>query len=254
VVEAAAVCAGASAGMALMAAAALTRGDPARVDQLPLTEEYGIPNEFIVQSSHVVSYEQAWMLPGARVVVVGSHSEDNAIPDGGFAAEDCRCTEAELEAAIRPGKTAALLFAAEYGCSLDLPTVARIARKHGLPVLVDSASQLPPKTNLTKYLEQGATLCCYKGGGAIRGPQSSGLVLGSAKWVGFARQNAFPNRAIGRAMKICKEEIVRRKSCLHHLLDNAYKLCCETPLDDVATHAVFSSIARNWRTRLSRQA
>ena len=44
------------------------------------------------------------------------------------------------------------------GCSLDLPTVVEIAERHGLPVLVDSASQLPPKTNLTKYLEQGATL------------------------------------------------------------------------------------------------
>lgn len=205
VVEAVCVCAGASAGMALMAAAALSKDHPERIDQLPLTEEHSIPNEFVVQSSHVVSYEQAWLIPGARAVVVGTHSTDNAIPDGGFAAEDCCCTETELEAAIRPGKTAALLFAAEYGCSLDLPTIAKIGRKHNLPVLVDSASQLPPKVNLTKYLEQGATLCCYKGGGAIRGPQSSGLILGSADWVAECRANAFPNRAIGRAMKICKE-------------------------------------------------
>ena len=208
VVEAACVCAGASAGMALMAAAALSKGHPERIDQLPLTAENGIPHEFVVQSSHVVSYEQAWLIPGARVVVAGTHNTANAIPDGGFAAEDCYCTEEEFESLIHPGKTAALLFAAEYGCSLDLPTVVRIAQKYSLPVLVDSASQLPPKVNLTKYLEQGATLCCYKGGGAIRGPQSSGLILGSAEWVAECRANAFPNRAIGRAMKICKEGTV----------------------------------------------
>eukprot|EP01044_Picomonas_judraskeda_P031983 COSAG03_NODE_12175_length_558_cov_0.762527_1_plen_67_part_10 len=41
-VEAACVCAGASAGMALMSAAALTKGHPERIDQLPLTAENGI--------------------------------------------------------------------------------------------------------------------------------------------------------------------------------------------------------------------
>lgn len=102
-----------------------------------------------------------------------------------------------------------MLFAGEYGCSLDLPTVARIAKKYDVPVLVDSASQLPPRANLTKYLEQGATLACFKGGGAIRGPQSTGLVLGSSKAaIEACRLNNFPNRAIGRPMKVCKEEIV----------------------------------------------
>ena len=57
-----------------------------------------------------------------------------------------------------------------------------------IQVLVDSASCLPPKTNLLKYLQQGATLVCFKGGGAIRGPQSSGLVLGSKVWVDWCRQ------------------------------------------------------------------
>ena len=150
--------------MTLMSAAALSRGEPDLVARLPLTE--GIPHELVVQSSHQVSYDQAWMLPGARCVIVGSHVEGNEIPDGGFAAEDCSCTEAEFEAAINE-RTAGVLFAAEYGCSLDLPTVARIAKRHGIPVLVDSASQLPPRTNLLKYLQQGATLCCYKGGGAV---------------------------------------------------------------------------------------
>ena len=50
--------------------------------------------------------------------------------------------------------------------------------------------------------------CCFKGGGAIRGPQSSGLVLGKESWVAACRDNAFPNRAVGRPMKVCKEEIV----------------------------------------------
>ena len=80
----------------------------------------------------------------------------------------------------------------------------------------------------------GGCRCCFKGGGAIRGPQSSGLVLGKESWVAACRDNAFPNRAVrlpiignrisaafskdprqellrgqvGRPMKVCKEEIV----------------------------------------------
>ena len=42
----------------------------------------------------------------------------------------------------------------------------------------------------------GGCRCCFKGGGAIRGPQSSGLVLGKESWVAACRDNAFPNRAV----------------------------------------------------------
>ena len=105
-----------------------------------------------------------------------------------------------------PGRTAGLLYLAEKGGpgALSLPAVAAIAARHGLPVLCDAASVLPPKARLWKYLDEGADLVCFKGGGGIRGPQSTGLVLGGARWVAEARANAFPNQAVLRAAKVCR--------------------------------------------------
>lgn len=117
VVQGAAVCAGASAGMTLMSAAALSHrdaahgADPDIVAQLPLTD--GIPHELVVQASHQVAYDAAWMIPGARLVPVGRmRRTDRPVPDGGYLAEDCDCTAEEFEAAITDD-TAAVLFAAE---------------------------------------------------------------------------------------------------------------------------------------------
>ena len=117
VVQGAAVCAGASAGMTLMSAAALSHrdaahgADPDIVAQLPLTD--GIPHELVVQTSHQVAYDAAWMIPGARLVPVGRmRRTDRPVPDGGYLAEDCDCTAEEFEAAITDD-TAAVLFAAE---------------------------------------------------------------------------------------------------------------------------------------------
>ena len=190
--EAAAVCAGAATGMAIMAAAALTCGDasPARRAALPRTD--GFASELVVQRSHSINYDQSWEITGGSLV---------------FAGAAAGCTAVELEACVHPGRTAALLFLAEKPATLTLPEVVAVARKHSLPVLVDAASVLPSKTRLTQYLDEGAAMVCFKGGGAIRGPQSTGLVLGQRQLIAEARANGFPNQSIMRAAKVCKEEI-----------------------------------------------
>ena len=60
---------------------------------------------------------------------------------------------------------------------------------------------------LSKYLAAGADMACYKGGAGIRGPQSTGLVLGKAEFIADCRENGFPNQSVLRAAKVCKEEI-----------------------------------------------
>lgn len=50
-------------------------------------------------------------------------------------------------------------------------------------------------------------MVCYKGGAGIRGPQSTGLVLGKADYIRDCRANGFPNQAVLRAAKVCKEEV-----------------------------------------------
>jgi len=76
-----------------------------------------------------------------------------------------------------------------------------------VPVIVDAASMLPPRENLTKFLRLGADLVSFSGGKGIRGPQSTGILAGRRDLVRAVSLNASPNQALGRAAKTSKEEI-----------------------------------------------
>ena len=65
---------------------------------------------------------------------------------------------------------------------IPLERVIDIAHSHGVPVLVDAAAQLPPVENLWKFTQMGADASIFSGGKDLRGPQSSGLVLGK-QWL-----------------------------------------------------------------------
>lgn len=82
-----------------------------------------------------------------------------------------------------------------------------IAHRRGVPVIVDAASMLPPRENLAKFLRLGADLVSFSGGKGIRGPQSTGFLVGRRDLVRAAALNASPNQAIGRAARTSKEEI-----------------------------------------------
>ncbi|MGH7331443.1 MAG: aminotransferase class V-fold PLP-dependent enzyme [Candidatus Rokuibacteriota bacterium] len=90
---------------------------------------------------------------------------------------------------------------------LSLSQVIAVAHRRGAPVIVDAASMLPPRENLTKFLRLGADLVSFSGGKGIRGPQSTGILAGRRDLVRAAALNASPNQALGRAAKTSKEEI-----------------------------------------------
>ena len=91
---------------------------------------------------------------------------------------------------------------------MPLKEVVEIAHKHKLPVIVDAATMIPPRSNFTKYIEQGADLVLYSGGKGIRGPQGTGIMVGRKDLIQAARDNASPNQFIGRGLKVSKEEII----------------------------------------------
>ena len=74
--------------------------------------------------------------------------------------------------------------------------------------MVDAAAQLPPRANLKEIVELGADLVVFSGGKGMRGPQATGLVLGKPELVAAARLNGSPQSAVGRGMKVGKEEIM----------------------------------------------
>jgi uncharacterized pyridoxal phosphate-dependent enzyme len=188
-VEAAHVCASATAGVALMGAACVAGCDRERIRRLPDID--GLKDEFIIQRTQRNSYEQAVRLSGGHFVEIEPDPE-------------------ALRQAIN-GKTAGVFYI--YSWSLVEPYIplreaAEIAHAQGVPVIVDAASELPPMNNLRRFLAEGADLVVFSGGKGLRGPQASGLVLGRPDLVEACRLNDCPHSAIGRGMKTGKEEIV----------------------------------------------
>jgi D-glucosaminate-6-phosphate ammonia-lyase len=212
---------GAAAALTLAAAAAMTRWDIARMAALPHAE--GFPNEILLPRTHYTSYAHSLRASGARLVDIGHNDRGTGAGVRGIEAW-------EIEAAITP-RTAAFAFAANPSTLADLAMVVAVCRPRGIPVIVDAAAQLPPKTNLRKFLDLGADLVAFSGGKAIRGPQASGILAGRRDLVGAALvqqldmdvspetwsppdlidlelMKGIPHHGLGRGFKAGKEEIV----------------------------------------------
>jgi len=76
-------------------------------------------------------------------------------------------------------------------------------------LLVDAAGAVPPRENLWHWTRSaGADAIFVSGGKGIRGPQGTGLVLGSQAIVDGCAFHGVPNGRIGRGMKVGKESMV----------------------------------------------
>ncbi len=189
-VEAAFVSAGAASGMQLAAAACLTGTDERRVRSLPRTR--GWNNEFVVSSVDPHAYiHQGIEACGGRLVRAGTERG---------------VTTAQILACIGP-KTAAVVHFLGRQTREQLREVIEGAGGRA-PVIVDAAAQLPPRANLADIAGMGAGLVVFSGGKGIRGPQCTGLVIGRGDLVDAVRLNGSPFSAIGRGMKVGKEEIL----------------------------------------------
>lgn len=206
--EAGLVTAGSAAGMMLEAAACMTGGDPAKVQQLPDTN--GMKNEIVIQWAHRVSYDNAFRTAGAKLVQIGGVGATHSW---------------ELEMAINENTAAvAYVFASPAQGSLPFSQVVEIAHTRGVPVIVDAAAMLPPPENLTRYIAMGADLVSYSGGKGVRGPQSTGILCGRNDLIEAAYANSSPNSyAVGRGAKVCKEEIAGLVTALEMFVDTDHQ-------------------------------
>ncbi len=191
-VPAATITSGASGGLTVQTAAAMAKDDPQKIFQLPITD--GMPTELIIQKNHRFGYDHLYLTPGARFVEVGDESG---------------CTPEEVENAISEDTAAIIHLESPYSGDNVLPieTLVDLAHSHGLPLMCDAASRLPPRANLTRFVDAGADLVSFSGGKGIRGPQATGLLLGNEEWVEYARLNNAPNATVARAQKVSKEAI-----------------------------------------------
>ena len=59
----------------------------------------------------------------------------------------------------------------------------------------------------------------YSGGKFLRGPQTSGLLLGKKNLVQAAWRNASPHQAFGRPMKVSKEDVIGVLTAVEYWLE-----------------------------------
>jgi len=188
--EAATVTSGAFSALMLGMAGVLTGLDAKKAAMLPKLEGTGMKTEVIMQKGHDVGYNQALTNCGVKIIQV----------DG----------VEELEKAISE-KTALMHF---LNANTDNGRIGHeewlsIAKKHNIPTMVDMAADVPPVSNLWKFNDLGYDLVCCSGGKAIRGPQSSGFLMGKKDLIAAARVSASPRSdTIGRGHKVNKEEIL----------------------------------------------
>jgi L-seryl-tRNA(Ser) seleniumtransferase len=219
--EAGIVTTGAAAALTLAAAAAMTRWDIARMAALPQTDAF--PNEILLPRTHYTGYAHALRAAGARLVEIGHNDRGTGAGVRGLEAW-------EIEASITP-RSAGFAFAATPANVADLQVVVGVCKSKDIPVIVDAAAQLPPKSNLKRFLEMGADLVAFSGGKAIGGPQASGILAGRRDLIGAAlvqqldmdvppatwsppdlidlkQMKGIPHHGLGRGFKAGKEEIV----------------------------------------------
>jgi uncharacterized pyridoxal phosphate-dependent enzyme len=188
--EAAYVSSGAAAGIVLTVATCIAGTDPVKMGAFPYLD--GIDRtEVVVHRSQRNGYDYAARQTGARLIEVGPTTDD-------------------LAAAITERTACVLWFAgaALAAGALPLEEVVAIAHAKGVPVMVDAAAQIPPIANLWRFTtDVGADAAIFSGGKGLRGPQSSGLVLGKQWVIDGCAANGAPNHSLGRPMKVGKEEM-----------------------------------------------
>jgi uncharacterized pyridoxal phosphate-dependent enzyme len=188
--EAAMVTAGCWSAMVLGMAGVLTGIDPKKIAQLPHLEYTGMKSQVLVQKAHNTGYVHALTNTGVMITEIE--------------------TLEEAEKAIN--ERTALLWFLNYNAPLGKiqhQEWVALGKKHNIPTMIDMAADVPPVENLWKYNDMGFDLVCVSGGKAMRGPQSTGLLMGKKDLIAAARLNGPPRGGnIGRGMKVNKEEIL----------------------------------------------
>ncbi|MGA8401055.1 MAG: aminotransferase class V-fold PLP-dependent enzyme [Stellaceae bacterium] len=176
---------GSAAAVALGTAACVAGNDPVKMLRLPFTE--GMVNRVVIPAKQRFAYDQAVRMCGCRIVEIE--------------------TRADLDEALKqPVALVVLLGKQEHLTSVRLEEIAGACKPKGIPIMVDAASEHIERPS--PWLARGADLVVYSGGKFLRGPQTSGLLLGSKKLVEAAWRNGSPHQALGRPMKVSKEDII----------------------------------------------
>ena len=181
--EAAMVTSGSAGAISSATCACIAGSDPMRIWQLP--DATGMKGEVIVLGGRS-AWDSCIRLAGAKLVVA--------------------LTVNDLHSAITP--QTAMIYTT-WGTDEVLQSILKISKPAGVPVLLDQASCIPPFSNFARLAKSGVDLFCFSGGKGMRGPQSSGVLLGRKDLIEAAMYNTNPwEGSVCRPMKVGKEEMM----------------------------------------------
>lgn len=228
--DAAWVSGGSAAGIMVAVAAAIAGADPEAAAALPRRSER---TPVAVWTGHL----EGW-LNGADAFDHNGYL--NSIAAGGGVVRPV-----ESPADLEPADAALVWFPAMYPHPDEpgkLDRFVSVARELDIPVIVDAADQIPPRSRLTDYTRgQGASLAIFSGGKGIGGPTSSGLVVGDAALVAACRANSGTEHGAGRTAKVGREELLGLLAAVEELMER----------DEEGEYAERLAITRQWEDELS---
>ena len=194
---------GAAAGIVLSVGAVITMGNMEQILKLPDTT--GMKNQILVQASHFKNnpYISLLRIAGGKIKVVGNSE---------------RTTAQDLVDGITK-ETAAVFYVVfdPDSSSLPLRNVLEISHSLGVPVIVDAAAELPPASNLMKFVELGSDLVVFSGGKDIGSLSNTGVIFGRLDLIDYCKKlgplsySEFGDHkytTLGRPMKTSKEGIL----------------------------------------------
>lgn len=196
-VESAYVTSGCAAAMVLSAAACIAGSDPDKVARLPNTT--GMSAEIVVQKGQRWRYDRNLSVPGATLAEAG---------------DDDGCTREQLAGAIGPSTAAVGIKALPEteDAFLSVADVVAIAHEHGVPVIVDAASQIYP-LDYFRRTAQSADLVCFAAK-YMGASHSTGFVCGrhdlieavaAQGFIGFETGGA---QSMGRGFKVDRQNVI----------------------------------------------
>ena len=196
-VEAAFVTSGGAAAQALSVAACMAGMDPDRIAQLPDTT--GMKNEVVIQKRNRYMFDRCYTLTGASLTEAG---------------DDDGTTKDDLNAAIGPNATAVAYYIQPPidDTIVSLEDTVALARSRGVTALADACSQIYP-LDYFRRCAQSADLVTF-GAKYMGAPHSAGFVCGKRDLIDAVSAQSFVTyhydggRAVGRAMKIDRHEII----------------------------------------------
>ena len=158
------------------------------IEQIP--DLTGMKSEVLIQRAHRSGWDHQIRTTGAKIVEVE--------------------TVEDVHRAINE-RTAGMHFQnlSDPDGKINRADWLKLAHAANLPAFLDAAADVPPKSRLSEYANLGYDLITFSGGKAIRGPQTTGILIGRQELVNNTLLNMSPNEdTIGRPNKVGKEEML----------------------------------------------